>query len=321
MALNHAIAQWRSRKVFPTEFSSAELRTMSREFRQRAVFSARMTNADAVKGLADVVDEILQGKIDMATGRLRLFRKLKQLGYDPAVGFPQDMADVPPAEAGSLRDLSSASRIDLMLETNVRMAQGYGRMVAGNTEAARYAFPAWELVRVYWRQVPRGSEESHSVGWQRRWTDAGGQAGRMIELKDSKVWQALGDGAGGYDDALGNPFPPFAFNSGFGWKAVPRAECVKLGLELKDEGKRQKAEGSLLPGDAEVADALTKLGPEFSKTLLDGLEDIARKGEDATRTARRREYDRARSDLATTTERREAHRAFVESLLPKEEAA
>ena len=52
----------------------------------------------------------------------------------------------------------------------------------------------------------------------------------MVALKSSGIWEALGDGAGGYDDTLGNPYPPFAFNSGMWTQDVSRADCESLGL-------------------------------------------------------------------------------------------
>lgn len=52
----------------------------------------------------------------------------------------------------------------------------------------------------------------------------------MVALKNSGVWEALGDGAGGYEDTLGNSFPPFAFNSGMDCDEVSYQECVELGL-------------------------------------------------------------------------------------------
>ena len=276
-----ALQQWRSRAVFPTDFGSADIRGLSRELRLRSVFSARMTNAEAVQELANVVDEMLAGKINLATGRLRMMRKLAELGYDPEKGFPQDMAAVPPAERGSLRDLSSETRIDLMLETNQRIAANYGRMVAGNSAYARREYPAWELVRLYWRRNPRGSEESHSPGWDLRWRAAGESVDwegalemSFIALKDSPLWQALGDGEGGYADTLDNPFPPFAFNSGMAWREVSRAQCVALGL-IEGEEVPGPMEGQLSPGDLEVKAALEKLGPEFRRELLEELEGIA----------------------------------------------
>jgi len=57
----------------------------------------------------------------------------------------------------------------------------------------------------------------------------------MIALKDSPIWQALGDGAGGYRDTLGNPYPPFAFSSGMAWRGVRRERCIEMGLIGENE--------------------------------------------------------------------------------------
>lgn len=271
--LTQSLRQWRSRSVFPTEFGSADMRGLSRQLRERSVFSARCTNAEFLEELARVTDDVVAGKIDMASGRWELMKKLKVLGYDPEKGFPQDMAKVPPAERGSLRDLSSEPRLKLMLETNVRMSANYGTMVDGNTEYARYAFPAWELVRVYERTIPRGSAESHSDGWELRWAAAGNSVSwegaiesPLVALKDSPIWQALGDGAVGYEDSLNNPYPPFAFGSGKGWKPVPRMRCAELGLITGNEVPG-KMDGKLSAGMQEVHDVLSGMPADFIDEL------------------------------------------------------
>ena len=267
--VTEALKQWRSREVFTTDLSSREIIGFSKELRMRSVFSARVTNADYLQEIADTVDGLLSGKFGMAEARFRLFKKLKQLGYDPAVGFPDDMAAIPPAERGTLQDLSSDARITLVLETNMRIAANYGRMVEGNSPYARYAYPAWELVRLYQRHTPRGTPESHTAGWEARWRDAGDSVNwegavtqPMAALKDSPIWQALGDGAGGYDDTLSNPFPPFAFNSGLAWKAVDRERCLELGIIGEDETPGEM-EGSLLPGADEVNNVIDSLSPDL----------------------------------------------------------
>ena len=78
--------------------------------------------------------------------------------------------------------------------------------------------------------------------WELRWQDAldacgdekasdcFDETGRMVALKSSPIWQALGDGEGGYTDTLSNPYPPFAFESGMGWESVSREEAEELGL-------------------------------------------------------------------------------------------
>ena len=273
-----ALKQWRSREVFETDLGSAELKGFSRELLNRSIFSARVTNADFLGEVATAVDDILAGKTNMAQGRWVLQRKLKQLGYDPMLGFPGDMANIPPAEAGSLQDLSSTQRLDLIIETNVRMASCYAQHLAGNTPYALHAYPAWELVRRFVRDVPRGSPESKSIGWPQRWADAAdavndeGVLARqravpdMVALKDSPIWQALGDGAGDYTDTLGNPYPPFAFRSGMAWQPVRRDRCVSLGLISGDESPR-RTDAQLTPGEREVRAAFDKLSPDLRAEL------------------------------------------------------
>ncbi len=253
-----ALQQWRSRRAFPTDMTSAQIRSLSRELRMRSVFSARMTNAEAVQELADVVDEMLSGKINMATGRLRMMRKLAELGYDPEKGFPGEIGVVPPAERGSLRDLSSERRIDLMLETNMRQCANFGFWKQGQSDFALFAYPCYELVRIYPRVVPRGMrlrqgalEHVRGEDWPSRWEAAGGtftDTGRMIARKDDEIWGRLGSSEL-FPDALDTFIPPFAFGSGYGWREVDRAESIALGVIEEDtevEGQRHSLNGNLV---------------------------------------------------------------------------
>lgn len=288
-AINAAVDQWRSRVVFPTEFGSADLRGLSSELHLRSIFSARTTNADYLAEVAKVVDQILSGEINMATGRWLLVKKLKQLGYDPERGFPQDMANVPPAERGSLQDLSSQQRIDLMLRTNVEMTRNYARVVEGNSPAALRMWPAWRLKRVASRVTPRGERrdregelvEDAKNSWEARWQAAGDSVGWegalksvMVARKDSPIWQALGDGAGGYTDTLGHPFGPFAFNSGFDQVAEPKASWLQLlAAEQGNGSAAPEAESGpmraqLAPTAAEVQARLAGLSPDLRARLL-----------------------------------------------------
>ena len=121
-------------------------------------------------------------------------------------------------------------RIDFIVKTQRRMAQSLGQLAAGSTPGQLRRYPAWRLVRGGTRMVPRGD-------WARRWAAAGSATlwqgackDDLVALKSSPIWAALGQGAGGYRDAIGNPFPPFAFGSGMTWERVSRAECDALGL-------------------------------------------------------------------------------------------
>jgi len=59
------------------------------------------------------------------------------------------------------------------------------------------------------------------------------EGGRMVARMDDDVWDKLGDRSI-FADGLGNPYPPFAFNSGMGVKAVSRDEAMKLDVIDRD---------------------------------------------------------------------------------------
>lgn len=124
-------------------------------------------------------------------------------------------------------------RIDFIAQTQRRMAQSLGQLAA-QTPGVLKAFPAWRLVRRGTRMDPRND-------WNHRWAAAGSATAwqgackdGFVALKGSPIWAALGEGAGGFRDAIGNPFPPFAFGSGMGWVAVARNEAAALGLVGED---------------------------------------------------------------------------------------
>ena len=123
---------------------------------------------------------------------------------------------------------ASEAKLDFVMKTQRRMAQSLGQLAAQTPgQIARY--PAWRLVRGGTRRVPRDD-------WEARWLAAGNASGwqgacrdDLVALKDSPIWNALGD-PGIFRDAIGNPFPPFAFGSGMTWQRVSRDEAAELGL-------------------------------------------------------------------------------------------
>jgi len=86
----------------------------------------------------------------------------------------------------------------------------------------------------------------------------------MVARKDSGIWQALGDGAGGFSDTLGNSYPPFAFGSGLGWDQLDRAESIRLGAIAPNE----------IPDatDADFAADITEASALMDDATLDALE-------------------------------------------------
>lgn len=252
----------RIKELLPTAMGSDELREqVAADILRRSVFSARMESARYLARVRDVCAEFADGAINLADARLALMDQLARMGHSPTDG-------------GGISNPASISRINLIVKTQRRMAASVGRLNA-QTETSVELFPAWELTRFSERGAPR-------TDWDRRWTAAGNAVGwegalrragewpdwKMVALKSSPIWEALGNGAGGFRDTLQNPFPPFAFGSGLSWLDVSRADCVKYGLISDDEKVSAPEPASLSPADKEIAEAARLTGFDY---LLEGL--------------------------------------------------
>ena len=225
-----ARADVEARGVLPVDLSTEQWQGITRDVKERAIFSAHVTDARFLQATKDTVARLVSPEfgaegepnvpgeyINPATARATLRDAMQGIGYEPtAEGAAEPMAQL------------SDSRLDLIIKTNRDLAWGFAESVAGNTPDMLDAFPCWELVRAGPVAVPRD--------WPDRWESAGGEfyQGRMIARKDDDVWQALGDGEGldAHDgrDAIGQPYPPFAFNSEMWVEDVSRAEAEELGV-------------------------------------------------------------------------------------------
>lgn len=268
-----------AKALMPTTASSAEIRArVAEQIRARSVFSARTPSMRYLAKLQKVLAEIADGTMNDAAARTALREFGQALGYTPDGGFPGEAA-TPPAPAGGLRDLLSPARLKIVLDTNRRLANSAKQQIDGSSDYALYAYPAWSLERIYSRRVARPD-------WGSRWQAAGDSVGwegaakgaptvfgapRMIALKDSPIWSALGNGAGGYEDVLGVAMPPFAYGSGLAWRAVKRAEAEELGL-LK-AGDPEAPEVDLSPSQKEFNDLVDAIG---AGPILELIQELKR---------------------------------------------
>ena len=246
----------RMKDLLPTSLGSEEIREqIAADIIRRSVFSARMLSAAYLAKVREVSEAIADGTINAADARARLLNILEQMGHSPL-------------DDGGLQNPASIRRLKLILDTQTQMAASVARL-SEQTDATLHQWPAWQLTRLEPRAVPRED-------WPARWRAAGASVAwegalqdRFIALKGSPIWQALGDGVGGYKDTLGNPYPPFAYSSGMDWVEVDRETCEKLGLM---DGYRYEAKGTsrptLSPGDREIADAIARYGfPDIGEDL------------------------------------------------------
>jgi hypothetical protein len=232
VSLTDAVQALRRKELMPTSLSSAELRQLASSVRNQSLFSSRTLMTDLLDKYKTVLDSVIQPQevdgvlkgMNPAKARATISDFLKQMGYTPE-----------PGKEGTLQDLASSLRINLVIKTNTQTAQGAGLFLQQNSNPDVVdLYPAAELYRI--------EDKTKERNWKLRWNLAAqvandpraagalGRSGRFVALKSSGIWQALGDGAGGFDDTLGNPYPPFAFNSGMWTKDVSRKDAVALGL-------------------------------------------------------------------------------------------
>lgn len=251
----------RLKELLPTTLGSAEIREqLAGDILRRSIFSARMASATYLAKIREVCEAMSGGHINAADARAQLLTVLEQMGHSPL-------------DEGGLTNPASIRRLNLIVETQTTMASSVARLTE-QTEATVNLFPAWELTRLESRSVPRKD-------WPARWRAAGESVNwegalqdRFIALKSSPIWAALGNGAGGYTDTLGNPYPPFAYSSGMDWLDVDRETCDRLGLIRPAESASAPTANSLTPGEADIADAIKRYGfPEIANGLdIEGLD-------------------------------------------------
>ena len=196
-----------------SNLDSRQWNSIQAGIRDRAFFSAKVESVEFLSEARRMIAEQVSGGKSLSEIRRDLREVLLKQGYQPK-----------PGEEGTIKDLLSKRRLDVLVKTNVDQARGFIRYCEDNTPGGFAAFPAQELVRVEQRKQPRR--------WDVRWQGAGGRLyhGRMIALKDDPVWTGI--------SAFGNPFPPFDFGSGMGVRNISRKEALELGVLTENDIER-----------------------------------------------------------------------------------
>ena len=209
-----AIKALQKRKILPTDLNSEQLQKLPVALRDSAFFSSKVEDARILQEAHDTVAQIIkpEGRLpgdymDMSTARLNIRNVLAAVGYAPE-----------PGKAGSIEDLSSDPRLNLIVKMQVAMARGRGQWMATQDNDILDEFPCYELYRAEDRIEPRD--------WEARWEAAGGEfygpEERMIARKNSTIWTRI--------SRFGTPWPPFDFNSGMDVQDVDREEAEDLGV-------------------------------------------------------------------------------------------
>jgi hypothetical protein len=279
-----AIASREVKALLPTDLNSAQLAQLPADLRERAVFSAKVSNADFLQKINDLTTRIVSPEtirgpdssqvsgfrsqpsgpgqyMDIPTARLALKQQLLSLNYQPTT-----------EQRGTITDLSSDARLNLILSTNTQMAQGYAAWFRDQSPSTLEAVPAQELYRLEDRKERRP--------WGQIWNNAIQSLGSattgipvedlhadsgMFALKNDPIWTAI-------SIDFGLPYPPFAFGSGMWTRDVSLSEAQDLGLvnspdDIPDPDLRGFNDG--------LEATITDLAPLLQQALETSLKGLA----------------------------------------------
>jgi hypothetical protein len=170
-----------------------------------------------LEGCKSAINEIVKGKSNYVHQKGELTQLVDSLGYRAAFD-----------KFGTMEDLRSDVRLNLVLNTNVSLARCFRQWQEMNHPDSLIAFPAQELFRVGRRKVSRD--------WHRIWDEVRNtlpgtsalesSSGRLAALKHDPIWYAISD--------FGFPWPPFKYGSGMGLMNIDYDEAVDLGLMTEE---------------------------------------------------------------------------------------
>ena len=212
-----AIAALAKRGLLPLSGNSAQISALPPALLDESMFSSTVTDARILQAAQDRIAGILQPEgtvagayMDTARAREEIRQVLASIGWSPE-----------PGTEGSIKDLYSQQRLDLIIDQNVAMARGRGQWAGTQDPDILDMWPCQELYRA--------EERIHPRNWTQRWRAAGGEfyGGRMIARKNAPVWYAI--------SRFGTPWPPFDFGSGMDVADVSREEAVDLGVISENE--------------------------------------------------------------------------------------
>jgi len=213
------------RKVVEAMMNSAGWRDVPYLLRDRAFFSAYVADMQTLSEMKARISLALGWKPGDDDGPVmdagRFEKEMRRILING------DVRTAAPEELGTVRDIMSTPRLQLIFRTQKDMARGWSEMKTGMDPDLLDAVPGYEFVRITPRRNPRPD-----AFWDGRWRQACSMAGGKgcivspkVALKTSPVWQMLGNLG-----PFGNPFDPFDYGTGMGREELDRAFCEAVGL-------------------------------------------------------------------------------------------
>ena len=228
MKFEEAIKRLKARKEIGSRLTSKQWAEVSASIRDRAFFSSRVASARFLQSAKRAIDDFLTAQreeVITPTGEITTVLKtgsrgdfinmMQEVAEREGMGnpLPQGMGKADQSMITQMMDVSSARRLGLIFETNLRSAYGYGNFQASVDPDVTETFPAWRFVRIANVKEPRPLHKKNE--------------GVVRRKDDTKFWLEMNKKEIG---GLGVPHGPWGFNSQMDVQEVDREEAVALGL-------------------------------------------------------------------------------------------
>ena len=247
-----AVDRFGSKTPIGSAMRSDDWESMPLALKERAFWTAGLTDARIVSAMRDKAVQGLDQSRPGGTG----------MDHSRFVADMRNLLGAAPGDSGSLTDITSVRRLELIWNFQMQDAHGYASRKADMDPNLLDAYPAYRLIRVESRRIPRD--------WYERWGEAGAQVGwegasktDLVALKTSPIWIAL--------SRFGRPWPPFDYNSGMGLEDVDRSEAEALDLLDKNQNPAERLQ--------QLSDAAADQAQDWNDGLqasVKGLSDDAR---------------------------------------------
>lgn len=299
--IRDAVASLNARTPVAVALSSAQWREVPVQIRQRAFFSANVANKRLLGEMQSRISGALSQAREAVANGDRIFSRANFVKEMQDLGQSLGLSPADPSKVGTLEDITSRKRLELIYDTQVGMAYGYAKWKRDmSDEVGMEFFPAYEFKRTAKRDEPRYWGEH----WKAAISALGGPkaAGaamvpdtnaeygfQMIALKTSPIWRFISSPkvvSGGLD----TDFPPFAFRSGMGVRDVSRKVAEAAGLDV---GGQLAAD----PGEAEPATPQT-----LEETGDEQQREAAAEAKEAAATVKERAQGSVNEGLQTSVD-------------------
>ncbi|HTD67021.1 MAG TPA: hypothetical protein VK846_10880 [Candidatus Limnocylindria bacterium] len=253
---DEAIETIGKRSPIGSKLNSSEWAAVPVELRARAFFSSQVENVRFLQRGKDTITDFLSGareKVIDPYGReqtaLKAGSRAEFVKQMQSFAIAEGMGPLDPADAGTIKDITSQRRLELIFDTNTRAAQGFGYYKQGLDPDVLDAFPAQRFIRVADVSEPRGDHAQHEG---------------IVLLKTDPFWAAI-------NKDFGVPWQPFGWGCQHDVEDVDREEAEQLGL-IKPGETVTAPEKSL---NDRLQASTRHIDPDLRQTLRENLGDAA----------------------------------------------